>query len=113
MPVYLFDGKNLQSGLGDDLSEAGKEEMVRRFGEVARILLRSCQIVVSTTNSFALADHQIIRILVRPHPIITVHMSFQKGAVPENTDLDFLESDDLKKAAKRIEEKMQEKSFLC
>ncbi|QXE90916.1 GTP-binding protein [Geomonas subterranea] len=110
--VYLLDGKNLQYGLGTDLSDSDKEEMVRRFGEVAQILLRAGQIVVSTTNTFALADHQIIRALVHPHTVIAVHMSFVEGPLPDNTDLHFLESDDLKAAAKTIMELMEEKNIL-
>lgn len=105
--AYLLDGKNLQIGLGRDLSEEDKVELVRRFGEVAQLLLRAGQIVVSTTNTFALADHQIIRTLVHPHPVITVHMSFERGPVPEDTDLSFLESEDLKEAAKTIVRKME------
>ena len=106
--VYLLDGKNLQFGLGIDLSDADKDEMVRRFGEVSQVLLRAGQIVVSTTNTFALADHQVIRTLVHPHPVITVHMSFERMASPDNTDLSFLESEDLKIAAKHIVQKMEE-----
>jgi bifunctional enzyme CysN/CysC len=106
--VYLLDGKNLQIGLDIDLSGEDKDEMVRRFGEVAQVLLRAGQIVVSTTNTFAQADHQIIRTLVHPHPVVMVHMSFVREAVPENTDLAFLESEDLKTAAKRIVETMEE-----
>ncbi|WP_243370870.1 GTP-binding protein [Geotalea sp. SG265] len=110
--VYLLDGKNLLLGLGSDVTEQDKEEMVRRFGEVAQILLRAGQIVVSTTNTFAQADHRIISTLVYPHQVISVHMSFTKGEVPEKTDLHFLESDDLKKAAKQIVEKMEEMGVL-
>ncbi len=110
--VYLLDGKNLLFGLGLDVTEEDRNEMVRRFGEVAQILLRAGQIVVSTTNTFAQADHQIIRTLVHPHQVISVHMAFSKGEVPENTDLDFLESDDLKEAAKRIVAKMEELGVL-
>ncbi|GAB7027080.1 GTP-binding protein [Geotalea toluenoxydans] len=110
--VYLLDGKNLLLGLGSDVTEQDKEEMVRRFGEVAQILLRAGQIVVSTTNTFAQADHQIISTLVYPHQVISVHMSFAGGVTPEKTDLRFLESDDLKKAAKQIVEKMEEVGVL-
>jgi len=72
--VYLLDGKNLLMGLCGDLSDKNTEEIVRRFGEVAQLLLRAGQIVVSTTNAFTLAEHQIIRTLVHPHPVLTVHM---------------------------------------
>ena len=110
--VYLLDGKNLQVGLGADPSAEDTHEMVRRFGEVAQVLLRAGQIVVSTTNTFALADHKIIRTLVHPHHVVTVHMAFQRGELPDNTDLAFLESDDLKAAAKKIVEKIEERGVL-
>jgi bifunctional enzyme CysN/CysC len=110
--VYLLDAKNIQMSLGRDLPESDKMELVRRFSEVTQILLRSGQIVVSTTNTFALADHQPIRELVHPHNVVTVHMSFEKGELPENTDLDFLESDDLEEAAKQIVKEMEEKGIL-
>ena len=106
--VYLLDGKNLQIGLGSDLSVQDKNEMVRRFGEVVQVLLRAGQIVVSTTNTFALADHQTIRTLVHPHQVVTVHMSFDGEHIPANTDLDFLEADDLKLSAKKIVEVLEE-----
>ncbi len=37
--VYLLEGKNLQLGLGIDLSEDDRNEIVRRFGEVAQVML--------------------------------------------------------------------------
>jgi bifunctional enzyme CysN/CysC len=110
--VYLLDAKNIQLSLGRDLPESDKIEMVRRFSEVAQILLRAGQIVVSTTNTFALADHQPIRELVHPHNVVTVHMAFEKGELPENTDLDFLESEDLEEAAKQIVKEMEGKGIL-
>jgi bifunctional enzyme CysN/CysC len=110
--VYLLDAKNIQLSLGKDLSDEDKLELVRRFSEVAQILLRCGLIVVSTTNTFALADHQPIRELVHPHPVITVHMAFEKGDLPANTDMDFLESGDLDEAAKLIAKKLEELEIL-
>jgi len=110
--VTLLDAKNIQLSLGKDLSESDKLEMVRRFSEVAQILLRSGMIVVSTTNTFALADHQPIRELVHPHRVVIVHMAFEKGDQPAKTDLDFLESSDLDEAAKQIVKDMEEKEIL-
>ncbi|MDT8396816.1 MAG: GTP-binding protein [bacterium] len=110
--VTLLDAKNIQLSLGRDLPEADKLEMVRRFSEVAQILLRSGMIVVSTTNTFALADHQPIRELVHPHRVVTVHMAFEKGDLPDKTDLSFLESGDMDEAAKRIVKEMEEKGIL-
>jgi bifunctional enzyme CysN/CysC len=110
--VYLLDGKNLQIGLDADVPEEDKQEMVRRFGEVALILLQSGQIVISTTNTFALADHQIIRTLVHPFPVISIHMSFEKVEAPEHTDLSFLASNDLKQSATAIERMMEQSQIL-
>jgi hypothetical protein len=39
-------------------------------------------------------------------------MSFEKGDLPENTDLDFLESDDLDEAARTIIQRMEEMEIL-
>ncbi|MFV1957516.1 MAG: adenylyl-sulfate kinase, partial [bacterium] len=110
--VYLLDAKNLMIGREGELSSEDKSEMIRRFADVAQIMLRAGTIVVSTTNTFALADHQPIRELVHPHRIVTVHMAFQEDVLPENTDLDFLEPDDFDEAAKTILKKMEEKGIL-
>jgi bifunctional enzyme CysN/CysC len=104
--VYLLDGKNLQMGLCSDLSDKNTEETVRRFGEVAQVLLRAGQIVVATTNSFTLAEHQIIRTLVHPHPVVTVHMSFCADDLPEHSDLGFAVASDLEPPVQTILEKM-------
>jgi bifunctional enzyme CysN/CysC len=110
--VYLLDGKNLQMGLGLDVGEKNNEEMVRRFGEVAQVLLRAGQIVVATTNTFSLADHQIIRTLVHPHPVVTVHMSLTEVQAPESTDLCFTATKDLEEPVRDVLGKMTEKKIL-
>jgi bifunctional enzyme CysN/CysC len=110
--VYLLDGKNLLMGLSRDVHEANNAEMVRRFGEVAQVLLRAGQVVVATTNTFSLAEHQIIRTLVHPHPVVTVHLSFTETEPPENTDLNFVASDELDIPVRKIMEKMEEVAIL-
>ena len=105
--VYLLDAKNLLIGREKELSSEDKTEMIRRFSNVAQILLRTGAIVVTTTNTFALADHQPIRELVHPHRVVTVHMAFTREGLPENTDLDFLESDDFDEASRKILSKME------
>jgi bifunctional enzyme CysN/CysC len=110
--VYLLDGKNLQMGLGLDVGEKNNEEMVRRFGEVAQVLLRAGQIVVATTNTFSLADHQIIRTLVHPHPVVTVHMSLTEVQAPESTDLCVTATKDLEEPVRDVLGKMTEKKIL-
>ena len=70
--AYLLDGENLRRGLDADLSEGERgqaTEMARRYGEVARLLVDTGLIVVSTTNPFGMAyveAAQTIRTLVHP-----------------------------------------------
>lgn len=110
--VYLLDGKNLQMGLCSDLSDWNGAEMVRRFGEVAQVLLRAGLIVVSTTNTFSVSEHQIIRTLVHPHPVLTIHLSPCEEELPEQTDLGLVTMNDLSPAVERILEKMRELAIL-
>jgi len=110
--VYLLDGKNLQMGLCSDLSDWNGAEMVRRFGEVAQVLLRAGLIVVSTTNTFSVSEHQIIRTLVHPHPVLTIHLSWCEEELPEQTDLGLVTMSDLSPAVERVLEKMAEVAIL-
>ncbi|GFO69014.1 adenylyl-sulfate kinase [Geomonas limicola] len=110
--VYLLDGKNLQMGLCSDLSDWNGAEMVRRFGEVAQVLLRAGLIVVSTTNTFSVSEHQIIRTLVHPHPVLTVHISSCEEELPEQTDLGLVTMNDLTPAVECILQKMTELAIL-
>ena len=49
--VYMLDGQNVLLGVDHDLwVDAAQSELVRRFGEVAHLLLSSGLLVVSTTN---------------------------------------------------------------
>ncbi len=92
--AYLLDGENLRRGLDADLSEDERSqtasEMARRYGEVARLLIDTGLIVVSTTNPFGLdyrEASQAIRTLVHPAPLIAVHMSQTVEEPPPNTDV--------------------------
>ena len=88
--TYRLDGKNVFLSVGpadapaDQRSGHGREglvaaaqergEMVRRYAEVAYLLLDAGHIVVSTSNTFGLADHGVIRTLVAPHAVLHVHV---------------------------------------
>ena len=73
--AYLLDAENLRRGLDADLAEtdtAHAQEMVRRYGEVAHLLVDTGLILVSTTNPFALPGHEVaqsIRTLGPPDSI--------------------------------------------
>ena len=58
--AYLLDPENLRRGLDADLQEGEGKESVRRYGEVARLLIDTGLLVISTTNAFNLPSDQTV-----------------------------------------------------
>lgn len=110
--AYLLDGQNLRHGLDSDIRDEDASEMVRRFGEVARLLVDAGLIVISTTNTFSRADHQSVRTLVQPAPVLIVHLSNQEEVPPPNTDLAFSGPKDFEAIAKQIIETLKARGIL-
>ena len=78
--AYRLDGKNVFLGVESDLvGHSDRVEITRRYAEVAYLLLDAGHLVVSTSNTFGLADHGIIRTLVHPHPVVHVHVGDEPG----------------------------------
>lgn len=84
--AYLLDGKNVFLGIDHDIALDDRDELVRRFGETAHILLDAGLLVISTTNVIGLADHRVIDTLVSPAMVLTVHI----GAADGQGDADLL-----------------------
>ena len=72
--AYMLDGTNILLGVDCDLHfrEATQAELVRRFGEVAHLLLNAGLIVVSTTNAIGLADYGAVQALIPDAPSIVI-----------------------------------------
>lgn len=117
--AYLLDGENLRRGLDADLNEDERgqtSEMARRYGEVARLLIDTGLIVVSTTNPFGLAYReavQAIRTLVHPAPVIAVHMSKTEEEPPPNTDVVLAGPTDFDAATQRIMDELKRRGVLA
>ncbi len=117
--AYLLDGENLRRGLDADLSkqERGQtDEMARRYGEVARLLIDTGLIVVSTTNPFGLSFQQAtqaIRTLVHPAPVIAVHMSKVPEDPPPSTDIVLSGPTDFDAATRQILEELKRRGVLA
>ncbi len=117
--AYLLDGENLRRGLDADLSEEERgqtTEMARRYGEVARLLIDTGLIVVSTTNPFGLAYREAseaIRTLVHPAPVIAVHMSKTAEEPPPNTDVVLTGPTDFDAATARIVDELKRRGVLA
>ena len=70
---YFIDGTNVLMGIDHDLTvDATQAELVRRFGEVAYLLLTSGVILVSTTNAIGLADHSAVQALIGDMPSLVI-----------------------------------------
>ena len=72
--AYMLDGTNVLLGVDCDLHfrETTQAELVRRFGEVAHLLLDAGLLVVSTTNAIGLADYGAVQALIPDAPSIVV-----------------------------------------
>jgi bifunctional enzyme CysN/CysC len=85
--AYLLDGKNVFLGVDADIAFDDIDELIRRFGEVANILLDAGNLVVSTTNVIGLADHKLIETQIAPFPMLIVHVGPEAEGLPEGSDL--------------------------
>ncbi len=83
--TYLLDGNNVLLGVDHGESgdhEATREQLIRRYGEVANLMTDAGLVVVSTTNTIGLADHQKIATLVAPAELVAVHVDPTAGSGP-------------------------------
>ncbi len=85
--AYLLDGKNVVLGIDADISFDDIDELVRRFGEVAHILLDAGNLVISTTNVIGLSDHMAIKTLISPFKMFIVHLGPEAEGLPEGADV--------------------------
>lgn len=85
--AYLLDGKNVVLGVDADLAFDDIDELVRRFGEVAHLLLDAGNLVISTTNVIGLAEHRAIQAVIVPFKMFIVHLGPEAEGLPEGADL--------------------------
>ena len=111
--AYLLAAENLKQGLDTDLSEEDAGEMVRRFGEVARLLMDTGLIVVSTISGLGRSAPEAIRTLVHPTPVLTVHMCKTTEEPPPNTDLVFAGPKDFEAIADQILDQLKRRGVLA
>src|SRR5262249_15116738 len=74
--AYMLDGTNVLLGVDRDLVwvQSTQQELVRRFAEVAHLLLHAGHIVVSTTNAIGLADVAAVQALIPDFQTVVVDL---------------------------------------
>lgn len=77
MSAYMLDGTNVLLGVDADMvwMQSTQQELVRRFAEVAHLLLDAGHIVVSTTNAIGLADFAAVQALVPDFPVLAIDVN--------------------------------------
>jgi bifunctional enzyme CysN/CysC len=81
--AYMLDGTNILLGVDADLvwKQSTQAELVRRFAEVAHILLDAGNLVISTTNAIGLADFSAVQALIPDFPVLAVDINPTTQAV--------------------------------
>jgi bifunctional enzyme CysN/CysC len=74
--AYMLDGTNVLLGVDADMvwMESTQRELVRRFSEVAHLLLNAGHVVISTTNAIGLADFAAVQTLLSNFSIFTIEV---------------------------------------
>ena len=114
--AYLLAAENLQRGLDADLRDLKPEEMVRRFGEVVRLLTDTGSLVITTTNAFPQDTKgiiQTVKTLANPIPVITVHMAKNQDGPQPDRDLIFAGPEDFDVCTHQILEALKHKGILA
>ncbi len=114
--AYMLDPENLRHGLDADLPKEEALEFVRRYGEVARLLVDTGLLVISTTNPFNLPADQVteaIRTLVHPASVLTVYMNKDDKVPSIEPDLSFAGPEDFTATAHDILESLKQKGILA
>ena len=112
LSAYLLDGTNVLLGVDADLIyvESTQQELVRRFAEVAHILLDAGHLVVSTTNAIGLADIAAVQALIPDFPVIAVLVD-PTGAVCDDCDLRLSEKETEEQAVEKVLDLLKERQI--
>jgi bifunctional enzyme CysN/CysC len=110
--AYLLQPDNLRRGLDADQVDLKDEEMVRRFGEVARLLVDTGQIVVSLAHTYGEADDRAVETLVHPAPVLRVWVGPTAANVPE-VDLQIADPGDADAAATQVVDLLKRQGILA
>ena len=113
---YLLDGRNVALGVSADIGLQQKKqegEVLRRFGEVAKLFLDAGHVVISTSNVFNQEDHSDLRLLVEPCQVVEIFVT-DETKQSKNCDikLSITEAEKENEAANTIYNYLKDKKIL-
>lgn len=111
--AYLLESKNLKSGLDADLLETNDQELVRRFGEVARLLMDTGLIVISIADAVEMTDFKAVQTLVHPAPVVSVYLGEGAGDASPDADLTLSTPEDMETTSQNIVEELKRRGVLA
>lgn len=81
--AYMLDGTNILLGVDSDMiwAQSTQQELVRRFAEVAHLLLDAGLLVVSTTNAIGLGDVAAVQALIPDFPVLVIEIGSDNAAL--------------------------------
>jgi bifunctional enzyme CysN/CysC len=87
--TYMLDGTNVLLGVDSDMiwAQSTQQELVRRFAEVAHLILDAGLLVVSTTNAIGLGDVAAVQALIPDFPVLAVEITPDKEGGLSSADL--------------------------
>jgi bifunctional enzyme CysN/CysC len=111
--AYLLDGTNVLLGVDSDLlwKESTQSELVRRFAEVAHLLLDAGLLVVSTTNAIGLADVASVQALIPDFPVLTIPID-AAGAAVGDADLSIVGSESDDEVCRRVADLLRRRQII-
>ncbi|HJO57480.1 MAG TPA: adenylyl-sulfate kinase, partial [Nitrospinaceae bacterium] len=113
---YLLDGRNVALGVSADIGSQQKKqegEVVRRFGEVAKLFLDAGHVVISTSNVFNQEDHTDLRLLVDPCPVVEICVTDDKESEDRfDLKLSIAETEKEVEAANTVYKYLKDKKIL-
>ena len=111
--AYLLDPENLRQGLDADMLASDRQESIRRFGEVARLLLDTGQIVICPMQGLQDEDYHAVQTLVHPVPMLVVQVGQTGSEASSGADIHVSSSDPIEESCGKVMEEMRARSLLA
>jgi hypothetical protein len=113
LSAYMLDGTNVLLGVDADLvwMQSTQTELVRRFAEVAHILLDAGHLVISTTNAIGLADFAAVQSLIPDFPVLAIEIGPQEATLG-NADMNLTGKEPAEDVIRRVSQLLKDRQII-